>query len=77
MEYYDFGTNIQNSVNMEGNKKETRSWGGKREGSGRKKKDSEPRVNITFSVPEGIAPRIRELVRDEIARYRSERDGKP
>lgn len=54
-------------------KKET--WGGKRNGSGRKKKDSEPRVNITFSVPAGAADRIKDLVRAEVARYRAERDG--
>lgn len=59
---------------MGSNKKKEQSWGGKREGSGRKKKDAEPRVNMTFSVPEGVAKHIRELVRSEIARYREERD---
>lgn len=49
--------------------------GGRREGSGRKKKDSEPRVNITFSVPVGVSERIKELVRAEVARYRAGRDG--
>lgn len=57
---------------MENNeKKENR--GGKRPNAGRKKIDNEPKRTITFSVPEGIAERIKEVVRKEVAEYRKQR----
>ena len=41
------------------------------ENAGRKKIDNEPKRTITFSVPEGVAERIKEVVRDEVAKYRA------
>lgn len=57
------------------NEEKNTAWGGKREGSGRKRKDDEPKVTITFSIPQGVKERVREIVRAEVERYRRERDG--
>lgn len=57
------------------NEKKTATWGGHREGSGRKRKDDESKVTITFTIPQGAKERVREIVRAEVERYRKERDG--
>lgn len=57
------------------NEEKNATWGGRREGSGRKKKDDEPKVTITFTIPQGAKERVREIVRAEVERYRKERDG--
>ena len=55
---------------------EKKQRGGKRPNAGRKRIDNEPKQNITFSVPQGVAERIKTLVREEVARYRASKNPK-